>query len=118
MGPSLPDRANRLLTDEAGVEGRACEAIPDEACVEAPRNFLRNAGNGAAPKLAEQLASPGLVLRLLLAHRGGAGRRARGDAAEASAASHTCARSGKELRTVGDSPVRRGGRGRLAVRCS
>lgn len=69
MASSLSRRAYDLLTEEDD-EGRACEAIPEEACVEAPRNYLLNAGNGAATKLAEQVASPGLVLPLLLAALG------------------------------------------------
>lgn len=66
MPSYLSDRAYRLLTEDDD-EGRACEAISDEACVEAPRNYLLNAGNGAATKLAEQVASPGVVLPLMLA---------------------------------------------------
>ncbi len=69
MAPYLSDRAYRLLTEDDD-EGRACEAISDEACVEAPRNYLVNAGNGAATKLAEQMASPGVVLPLMLATAG------------------------------------------------
>ncbi|MGQ0572813.1 MAG: hypothetical protein ACT4RN_01270 [Pseudonocardia sp.] len=60
------ERAYRLLT-EPDDEGRACAAIPDEACAQAPRNFALNLGNGAATKLAEQVASPGVVLPLMLA---------------------------------------------------
>ncbi|MPZ63993.1 MAG: hypothetical protein GEU83_00195 [Pseudonocardiaceae bacterium] len=60
MASDLSDRAYRLLTEDDD-EGRACEAISDDACVEAPVNYLRNAGNGAATKLAEQVASPGVV---------------------------------------------------------
>jgi len=58
-------RVYRLLTDADGAE-RACEAIPEAACTEAPRSFVLNTINGAATKLAEQLASPGLVLAWLL----------------------------------------------------
>lgn len=54
-----------LLTDDDG-EVRSCEAIPEEACPDVPRNFLLNAANGSCTKLAEQLASPGLVLPWLL----------------------------------------------------
>ena len=43
-------------------EGRTCEAIPDSACRQAPQNFVLNVLNGSATKLAQQLASPGLVL--------------------------------------------------------
>lgn len=63
---TVPQRAYHLLSEQDD-EGRACEAIADEACVEAPRNYLLNAANGASTKLAEQVASPGLVLPLLLA---------------------------------------------------
>ncbi|HEX6386845.1 MAG TPA: MFS transporter [Anaerolineae bacterium] len=51
-------------------EGRTCAAIPDEACTDVPRNFILNGLNGSATKLAEQLASPGLVLPWLLATLG------------------------------------------------
>jgi sugar phosphate permease len=43
-----------------------CEGIPEAACTDVPRNFALNAANGAATKTAEQLASPGVVLPLLL----------------------------------------------------
>jgi hypothetical protein len=58
-------RLYRWLTDAEGEE-RSCAAISDEACREAPRSFTLNAANGACTKLAEQLASPGLVLAWLL----------------------------------------------------
>ena len=58
-------RMYRWLTDD-NHDGRACDAISDDACHEAPRSFMLNASNGAATKLAEQLASPGLVLPWLL----------------------------------------------------
>jgi len=58
-------RLYRWATDDDGEE-RACDAISDEACREAPRSFVLNAANGACTKLAEQLASPGLVLAWLL----------------------------------------------------
>jgi len=58
-------RLYRWLTD-GDAEARACEAIPDEACEHVPRSFVLNAANGAVTKLAEQLASPGLVLAWLL----------------------------------------------------
>lgn len=47
-------------------EARACEAIPEEACREAPRNFFLNVTNGSASKLAEQLVSPGVTLPWIL----------------------------------------------------
>lgn len=65
----LSERVYGWVTDE-DPEGQNCEAIPEEACKEAPRNFLLNASNGAATKLAEQVASPGLVLSWLLAALG------------------------------------------------
>jgi len=58
---------SELLDADDATEGSVCEGIPDEACTDAPRNFALNAANGAATKTAEQLASPGVVLPLLLA---------------------------------------------------
>ncbi len=49
---------------------RACSAIPETSCRAVPRNYLLNVANGACSKLAEQLASPGLVLPWLLAALG------------------------------------------------
>ena len=66
---AFPERLYEWVTDE-DPEGHTCDAIPEEACREAPRNFLLNAANGAATKLAEQIASPGLVLSWLLATLG------------------------------------------------
>lgn len=43
-------------------EERACDAISDEACEEAPGNFLLNGLNGFCTKLAEQIASPELII--------------------------------------------------------
>ncbi len=59
----------RILSGDDSDE-RACSTIPDEACSEIPRNYLLNVVNGAATKLAEQLASPGLVLPWLLSSIG------------------------------------------------
>ena len=56
-----------LTTDD---EGHACESISDDACTEVPRNFVLNVLNGSATKLAEELASPNLVLAWLLAALG------------------------------------------------
>lgn len=56
-----------ITTDE---DGRSCDAISEEACTEVPRNFLLNALNGTATKLAEQIASPSLVLPWFLAALG------------------------------------------------
>ncbi len=61
------DKAYHLLTID---DDRACRDIPDSACREAPGNFFLNAGNGALTKLAEQIASPGLVLPWLLSAMG------------------------------------------------
>jgi len=58
-------RLYRWVTDDDSEE-RTCDAISEEACREAPRSFTLNAANGACTKLAEQLASPGLVLAWLL----------------------------------------------------
>jgi hypothetical protein len=65
-GTQRLDAVYRILAGDDGDE-RACEAIPENACTDVPRNYLLNLGSGAATKLAEQLASPGLVLPWLLA---------------------------------------------------
>jgi hypothetical protein len=65
---SLADRVYEAVAGEE--DERACDAIPDEACREVPGNFLMNALNGASTKLAEQLASPGLVLPWMLGAAG------------------------------------------------
>ncbi len=54
-------------------EGRTCEAIPESACQQAPRNFVLNTMNGSVTKLAEQLASPGMVFPWLLTALGAPG---------------------------------------------
>ncbi len=56
----------RILSGDDSDE-RACSTIPEESCSEIPRNYLLNVANGSATKLAEQLASPGLVLPWLFA---------------------------------------------------
>jgi hypothetical protein len=58
---SAIERAYDLITGEQEEE-RVCDAIPESACIEAPRNFFLNMTNGMATKLADQLANPGLVL--------------------------------------------------------
>lgn len=63
--PDLADRAYAILSGDDDLD-RACKAIPEAACTALPRNFLLNLANGAATKLAEQIASPGLVLAWLL----------------------------------------------------
>ncbi|MEQ8968547.1 MAG: MFS transporter [Azospirillaceae bacterium] len=67
--PPIDETRDRLYAVLSGDdrEDRACDAIPDGACAEVPRNYLLNVANGAATKLAEQLASPGLVLPWLMA---------------------------------------------------
>jgi MFS-type transporter involved in bile tolerance (Atg22 family) len=67
------DRVYELITGEDEDEARACESIPEGACVEVPGNFFLNVANGAATKLGDQLASPGLVLPWLLAALGAPG---------------------------------------------
>lgn len=63
------ERAYRILSGDDSDE-RSCEAIPDSACSDVPRNYLLNIGNGASTKLAEQLAGPNLVLPWLLSALG------------------------------------------------
>ena len=65
----LAERAYAVLSGEDTTE-RACEAIPESACSDVPRNYLLNVANGLCTKLAEQLASPGLVLPWLLSALG------------------------------------------------
>lgn len=65
---SLTERLYDFITTDE--EGRACQSIPEEACVEAPGNFLLNALNGTATKLAEQIASPSVVLPWFLSALG------------------------------------------------
>ena len=60
MPSHITERVYDFITESD--EGRVCAAIPERACREAPRNFILNVLNGGATKLAEQLASPGLVL--------------------------------------------------------
>lgn len=62
---SLIDRAYDIIAGED--DDRSCDSIPDSACSEVPKSFFLNVGNGSCTKLAEQIASPGLVLPWLLA---------------------------------------------------
>ncbi len=64
----LAERAVEYISE--GESGSVCEELPPEACAEVPRNFALNLVNGSATKLAEQVASPGLVLPWLLAAAG------------------------------------------------
>lgn len=59
------DKAYALLSGDDPDE-RSCEAIPEGACTSIPRNYVLNVANGACTKLAEQLASPGIVLAWLV----------------------------------------------------
>jgi len=64
-GTGATDRLYAFLSGDDDFE-RSCDAIPDGDCTALPRNYLLNVSNGACTKLAEQLASPGLVLPWLL----------------------------------------------------
>ncbi|MEQ8322084.1 MAG: MFS transporter [Rhodospirillales bacterium] len=75
MSETYPLPADPLQSAYAVLSGddsteRACKAIPDEQCTSVPRNFVLNVVNGACTKLAEQLASPTLVLPWLVASLG------------------------------------------------
>jgi len=58
-------RVYGILAGEDALD-RACEGIPDSGCHELPFNFSFNVVNGAATKLAEQVAGPNLILVWLL----------------------------------------------------
>jgi MFS family permease len=60
-----PETAYRILSGDDSDE-RVCEAIPESACTDLPRNYLLNVANGACTKLAEQIGGPNLVLPWLL----------------------------------------------------
>ncbi len=64
MSSALSERLYTLATDDDG--DLSCEELPAGDREEVPRNFMLNASNGAATKLAEQLASPDVVLPTLL----------------------------------------------------
>jgi hypothetical protein len=49
---------------------RACKIIPDSLCTNLPLNYVLNVVNGAASKLAEQVASGKVVLPWLLSTMG------------------------------------------------
>lgn len=68
MAEDWKEKVYESITDDE--DGRSCEDIPDSACRKVPGNFLWNVLNGSATKLAEQLASPGLVLPWLLSSMG------------------------------------------------
>lgn len=54
------DRLYEFINGEG--EQDVCDEIPESACSLIPKNFTLNAINGLGTKLADQLASPGLVL--------------------------------------------------------
>jgi MFS family permease len=68
----MPNKANDISVQvyeyliESGEE-RACDAISEESCKEAPGNFLLNGLNGFCTKLAEQIASPELIMPYVFA---------------------------------------------------
>lgn len=67
----MSDRTEQIYDFLFSVgEGDPCEAIPEEACQEAPGNALKNVTSGAFSKLAEQLAHPGLTIPWLLSSLG------------------------------------------------
>lgn len=68
-GRTRIDLAYAVLSGDDDAD-RICSTIPDSACRQAPRNYLLNLGNGAASKLAEQIAGPRLVLPWLLGAAG------------------------------------------------
>jgi MFS family permease len=61
----IHNRAYAVLSGDDQTD-RLCEAIPESACTNLPRNYLLNVGNGASSKLAEQVAGPNVVLPWLL----------------------------------------------------
>lgn len=70
MSKNRDDLSRNIYEFITEDDDNACEAIPEEACIEAPGNFLLNAFNGACTKLAEQIVSPSLVLPWLLSAMG------------------------------------------------
>ncbi len=63
------ERTYRILSGDDSDE-RSCDAIPESACSDVPRNYVYNVANGASTKLAEQLAGPNLVLPWVLSMLG------------------------------------------------
>ncbi len=63
----IPRNLYEFITED---DDNACLDIPESACKEAPGNFFLNVFNGSCTKLAEQIASPGLVLPWLLSAMG------------------------------------------------
>lgn len=63
--PSNLERVYVILSGDDRYD-RACASIPDSECSALPQNYVMNVLNGAAAKLAEQMASAKLVLPWLL----------------------------------------------------
>jgi hypothetical protein len=61
---SISARAHALLTNED--DGRVCRDIPESACEEQPRNFLKHVVSLGATKTGDGLADPKLALSWLL----------------------------------------------------
>ena len=71
MDPSHPEWVESLYDKLAGDnDGRVCEAISDEACVETPGNFLRTMVANTLTSVGDRLASAKTTLPWLLAHLG------------------------------------------------
>ena len=67
MSSSSPtERFYAAFTDTDDAGDPVADGIDPQATGAVPRNFSLNAANGACTKLAEQLASPGAVLALLI----------------------------------------------------
>ena len=66
------DRIKLVYTILSGDDefDRACKIIPDSLCTNLPLNYVMNVVNGAASKLAEQVASAKVVLPWLLSTMG------------------------------------------------
>jgi hypothetical protein len=58
---SLRQQFSGILSRDDHLD-RSCQDIPPESCRQAPCNLHANTANGAASKLAEQIAGPNLVL--------------------------------------------------------
>ncbi|SEA78320.1 MFS-type transporter involved in bile tolerance, Atg22 family [Desulfuromusa kysingii] len=58
---SSKEHLSGILSNDDDLD-RACRSIPKESCQEASKNFTINVCNGAASKLAEQVAGPNLIL--------------------------------------------------------
>ena len=58
--PSNLERVYKILSGDDRYD-RACAAIPNSECSALPKNYVMNVLNGAASKLAEQVASAKLM---------------------------------------------------------